>query len=183
MLERDVLVLPAVVEQHRAANGIGAVEHARDARSVVTDRDVRIVLDRHLEGQRAAQAEAEHARPTARDLRQLAQRVQRADRIANRQLRIQLLNGLERLGHAGFVVVECDAPLDPPVEIGRERDVTEPGQAVGGLLDVAADAEDLLEHHDPRAGARVGQRHVGVQVAVGRRHPLDSDRARHSREA
>ena len=83
------------------------------------------------------------------------------------------------LAQPGLVVGQRDARLDPPVQVGGERDVPEPGQSVGRFLDVVADAEDLLEHDDAGARARLGQRDVRVELAVAGPHALDSDRRRH----
>jgi hypothetical protein len=79
-------------------------------------------------------------------------------------------------------VSERDAPLDPPVQVRRERDVAETGQSVGRLLDVVPDAVDLLEHHDPGTRPGLRQRHVGVHDAVRRLNPLDPNRACHGAE-
>ena len=77
---------------------------------------------------------------------------------------------------------ERDAPLDPPVQVGRERDVAEAGQAVGRLLDVVADAEDLLKHDDAGTRPGLGEHHVGVELAVGSCDALYSYGRRHGRE-
>jgi hypothetical protein len=70
-------------------------------------------------------------------------------------------------------VIDRDAWADPPVQVGRERDIAQPGEARGRLLDVVADPEDLLQDHDPRPGAGLGERDVRVELAVSRVYLLN----------
>src|SRR5205814_148240 len=98
VLTRDVRVLAAEVEQDGAGDGIGAIEGAHDAGAVVADRDVRVAVDRDLEGKRAAQAETQHAGRTIRYLWKLPERAQRVDRVADGEPLVELLHRLERLG-------------------------------------------------------------------------------------
>ena len=183
LLPRDVGVLAAEVEQDRAADLLGAIEHPGDPGPVVANGRVGIALHRHLVSQRPAEAETEHAGLAAGHLGHLAESFQRGDRVADRERVVELLGGVEGLAHALLGVLDRDAGLDPPVQVRGERHVADAGEALGHLLDVAADAEDLLEHDDPGSRARRGERHVRVEVPIWGAHPLDSRCGRHSAEA
>src|SRR5690606_10991343 len=54
------------------------------------------------------------------------------------------------------------------IELGRDGQVAELGEAAADILDVLVNAEDLLHHHDSGEGAALG-RHgpVGRDVVVG----------------
>jgi hypothetical protein len=182
LLPGDVRVLTAEVEQDRAANLLRAIEHLGDPGPVVADGRVGIALHGHLESQRPAEAETEHAGLTAGHLGQLAQGLQRRDRVPDRERVVELLGGLERLAHARFGVLVGDAGLDPPVQVGGEGDITDAGEALGRLPDVAADAEDLLEHHHAGARTRFGHRDIGAHLTVGGADSFHSGRCRHGPE-
>jgi hypothetical protein len=73
----------------------------------------------------------QHASLAAGHLRELPQRPQRVDRVADSELVVHLLGGLECPTQPGLGVLEGDAGLDPPVEIVRRRHIAKAGQPIG----------------------------------------------------
>ena len=73
------------------------------------------------------------------------------------------------------VVVVGGVPgREPPEQVGGRDRVAQPGQAVGHRDDVLADAEDLLDEHDPGAVGHVGHRDVHPEGAVVDDHLIAS---------
>ena len=54
--------------------------------------------------------------------------------------------------------------LDPRVQRGCECDIAEVAQARAHTLDVVGEAEDLLDHDDPGAGAGIGYHQVAGEL-------------------
>ena len=58
----------------------------------------------------------------------------------------------ERLLELGLDVgIELDPGLEPPEQVGREREIAVGGEPVALAADSRVHAEDLLDHHDRRA--------------------------------
>jgi hypothetical protein len=92
-----------------------------------------------------AEAEAQHPDP----LRALGpQAAHRRAHVRDRARARQLPDELE--APLTLLVGELDARRDAVVEVRRDRDVTEPGEAIGDVADVGAHAEHLHRDDDAR---------------------------------
>src|SRR5208337_1198446 len=122
------------------------------ARAVVADRRVDAGPSRGQEGEASAEAIADRA-GLALELGPRLHRRERVAHIAHALIDIEAAAKLAR----GFDVVgaeaEIDAGFQAPEQIWRERDVSFFGPAVGDRADMGADAENLLEHQNPRTRA------------------------------
>ena len=156
--------------QARRADLRGEPEQVRQGRAVVAHQGVRAGAGGagdggDVEGQPAAEAEPEHAdRPVHR--RVVLQGVEGGGAVADGGLPVELAEQLHRAGEPVGGLAD-DLVADPPVEVRDQHDVAEVGEVLGAAADVVGDAEDLLEEHDPRAGAGLGQVEVGGDLAVG----------------
>ena len=74
-----------------------------------------------------------------------------------------------------FVVSEIDHALDAPEQVRHERRIAELGEPIGDAARVIGGTERLVQQDDARAVPVVGQREVGVDLAVVRR---EADRLR-----
>src|SRR5699024_6225868 len=132
-----------------------------------------------VEGQAAAEAEAQEADPVAVDALEAAQLGQGRQAVAGRGLPVDALGQ----GHAGLEPALGSGPLDdgyavgvdlgpcgvnvrgaaprvptlalaqPGVKLGREHGIPLVGERGAPALDVAADPEDLLQDHEARGRA------------------------------
>jgi hypothetical protein len=113
-----------------------------------------------------------NARPPIDHLRHRAQHLERVDRVADGGRDVELA----RRRHPGLetrvVVVELEARLRAPVQVGGEHDVAEVGQAPGAVAHVVVDAEDLVQQDDPRPAAGRRHREVRLELALRRPDPL-----------
>jgi len=113
-------------------------------------------------------AERAHlAAALARDLGPRPERLHRRGDVAHRLVGVQALEQRDRL----FEVrrrVQIDPGLLPPEQVGHQHGVAFLGEIVRRPAHAVVDAEDLLQHHQPRAAALpVGGRR-NRQVALER---------------
>src|SRR2546428_771287 len=64
----------------------------------------------------------------------------------------------------GLLIAHLDAALDAVEERGGQGDEAVGGEAVGELLDVRVDAEDLLDDDESAAGLALGRRPVRAEL-------------------
>jgi signal recognition particle subunit SRP54 len=134
LLARDVGIGPAEVEQDRAGDPIGQVEHRGDPRAVVRDGDVGIARRGEQIGERPTQAVAHH--PCAPvELAERSDGCERGEEVAD----LRLLGDLGRVApgdaegplQACLVMRPGETGLDPPEHVGSEHDVAE--RSIGSL--------------------------------------------------
>src|SRR5262249_41584212 len=65
------------------------------------------------------------------------------------------------------LVGELHAGLEPPEEIGHQREIAVARQIVGDVAHHLIDAEDLLDDDDARAASRSGCRQIAGERAPG----------------
>src|SRR5712692_9474330 len=161
VLGRDGLVRLAEMEEDGTARRLGGgIGHAA---AVVADGGPHAVHARGSQpGQGAAQAIADHAHLEALARQRLHGRADVLDHVVHVDLAADAAAELDVLR----LVAGLEAALGA-VEDGRgQRHVALRGEAVGHLLDVAVDAEDLLDDYEAALGGALGGRPVARELVA-----------------
>src|SRR5471032_730096 len=165
-IHRDVAVLFAEVHQHRHLDFIGPLQLVLDAAAVIGDGHVDQAVGGGVVGQHAAKTETDGcdaAYQTGLGL----ERVEGQFDIGLRLADVGGVHQLDRPFPAGFVVAQLDARTTAPEQVRGDHQITISGVLLGHRADVFIDAENLLNQHDPRTFAGMGNRQVGAEFTVG----------------
>ena len=143
------------MQHHRTAYRANLVEPLFDSDAVVADRRLDIASRGRQVGEHPAQAKADRA-DLAVALRHRAQRAHRIGDVLDRLVGIETAVEIESRLDLGLRVAQFDTRLNPPEQVGRDRDVTLLGIAVGEFAEMAVDAENFLQQHERRPAAALG---------------------------
>src|SRR5215510_4813045 len=164
-LGRDELVLLGAMKQERFLDVRPLLEHAIEAHAVIADRRVAVGACGGQVRELAAKAVADAA-DLAVHLGPRAQHLDRRGDVLHAGVDVELLEAFERALPARFGVVEIDAGLHAPEEIGCKRDKTLPSVVLADEAHVLVDAEDLLLDHEPGAFPRRREAEVTAELAA-----------------
>ena len=139
----DERVLATEVEQRRAPDLIDQAQHVGYTRAVVADAYRRLGVGGNCPGERAAKAEAHHARG-GRDAGLGGEVRECGTDVADRCRKIQLADLLHAGAKARGVVTGLPIGCEAPKDVGRPHQITGGCQTLAYGPDVGPDAEDLL---------------------------------------
>jgi hypothetical protein len=87
--------------------------------------------------------------------------------VANALVLVELPHQSEReLELSGHIGIKLHARLDPPEEVGREREIAKACPMVALTADALIDPENLLDHDHRGRGRAVRFRDIGLEAAV-----------------
>ena len=143
------------MQHQRTAYRANFVEPLFDSDAVIADRRFDVAARGRQVGEHPAQAKTDRA-DLAIAFGHRAQRAHRVGDVLDRLVGIEAREKIESRLDLGLRVAQLDTRLNPPEQVGRDRNVALFGVTVGDFAQIAVDAENLLQQHEPRAAATLG---------------------------